>query len=88
MAHSSLSLSDGNAFILFHDVYIRHLKGLEAWRTFSAKSAKSLARLKENLHDNGRLHARLPILQDDLKPNFNMTKFSLAAHAIESSDED
>ncbi|KAF8511992.1 hypothetical protein JB92DRAFT_2931095 [Gautieria morchelliformis] len=80
----------GGAFAeaLFHDVYIRHLKGLEAWQTFSAKSAKSLARLKENLHDNGRLHARLPILQDDPKPNLNMMKFSLATQAIESSDED
>ncbi|KAF8514177.1 hypothetical protein JB92DRAFT_2830104 [Gautieria morchelliformis] len=34
------------------------------------------------------VHARLPILQDDPKPNINMTKFSLAAQAIESSDED
>ncbi|KAF8479426.1 hypothetical protein JB92DRAFT_3133617 [Gautieria morchelliformis] len=74
----------GGAFAeaLFHDVYIRHLKGLEAWRSFNAKSAKSLAQLKESLHDNGRLHARLPILQDDPKPHFNMTKFSLAAQAI------
>ena len=35
-----------------------------------------------------RLHARLPILQDDPKPHFNMMKFSLAVQAIESSDED
>ncbi|KAF8513685.1 hypothetical protein JB92DRAFT_3164690 [Gautieria morchelliformis] len=80
----------GGAFseALFHDVYICHLKGLEAWRSFNAKSAKSLTRLKENLHDNGSLHARLLILQDDPKPHFNMTKFSLATQAIESSDED
>ena len=45
----------GGAFAeaLFHDVYIHHLKGLEAWRSFSVKSVKSLAQLKENLHDNG-----------------------------------
>ncbi|KAF8523389.1 hypothetical protein JB92DRAFT_3140775 [Gautieria morchelliformis] len=89
----------GGAFagVLFHYVYIRHLKGLEAWRSFNAKSAKSLARLKENLHYNGRaltwaaicgLHARLLILQDDPKPHFNMMKSSLATQAIESSNED
>ena len=35
-----------------------------------------------------RLYARLPILQDDPKPHFNMTKFSLAMQAIESLDKD
>ena len=35
-----------------------------------------------------RLHARLLILQDDLKPHFNMMKFSQAAQAIESLDND
>ncbi|KAF8479961.1 hypothetical protein JB92DRAFT_2837671 [Gautieria morchelliformis] len=72
----------------FHDVYTRHLNGLEAWQTFSPKSAKSLTQLKQNLHDNGKIHAWLPIKQDDLKPHFNLIKFGLAEKAIDESDED
>ncbi|KAF8493105.1 hypothetical protein JB92DRAFT_3235119 [Gautieria morchelliformis] len=58
------------------------------WEERGKQGPSRKGKLKENLHYNGRFHARLPILQDDPKPNFNMMKFSLAVQAIESSDED
>ncbi|KAF8508327.1 hypothetical protein JB92DRAFT_3120984 [Gautieria morchelliformis] len=73
----------------YHDVYKRHLDGLEQWRHFSTRTAQALARHQQRLYSFGRSRAGFHDVPERAKTRFDNAKLARAAAAIrDASDEE
>ncbi|KAF8508174.1 hypothetical protein JB92DRAFT_3121178 [Gautieria morchelliformis] len=73
----------------YHDVYKRHLDGLEQWRHFSTRTAQALARHQQRLYSFGRSRAGFHDVPERAKTRFENAKLARAAAAIrDASDEE
>ncbi|KAF8527672.1 hypothetical protein JB92DRAFT_3139814 [Gautieria morchelliformis] len=73
----------------YHDVYKRHLDGLEQWRNFSTRTAQALARHQQRLYSYGRFRAGFHNVPERVNSRFNNAKLARAAAAIrDASDEE
>ncbi|KAF8531903.1 hypothetical protein JB92DRAFT_2847402, partial [Gautieria morchelliformis] len=64
----------------YAEVYRRHLRSLEAWRTYSERSGQALACHQQRMHDHGRAHAGFPNIPQTLESRLSMPPNSLAPH--------
>ncbi|KAF8467075.1 hypothetical protein JB92DRAFT_3135696 [Gautieria morchelliformis] len=73
----------------YHDVYKRHLNGLEQWRHFSTRTTQALAHHQQCLYSLGRSREGFHDVPECVKTRFDNAKLARAAAAIrDASDEE
>ncbi|KAF8493129.1 hypothetical protein JB92DRAFT_3100223 [Gautieria morchelliformis] len=71
----------------YHDVYKRHLNGLEQWRHFSTRTAQALARHQQRLYSFGHSRAGFHDVPERAKTRFDNAKLTRAAAAIRDDSD-